>query len=254
LGRFADEALRRSSRKKGQQPVKLHLVRQSALVIVLMSCIASSGVGGIVFNGNVSVGAGTISVGGDWVSGTLAWTIEQENVGDPWEYRYAFSHLRDAPGTSHFILELSDGAVAGDINDLDITPGGDPIIEVKIHTPNNGSANPGMPGPLFGVRFADLINSETHTFVFTIDRAPVWGDFYAKSGSSAFAYNSGFLDVDPTVGPSNGSLLGHILRPDTDGNVATPEAASLLAWVIVGLSFAGLALYRQKGRLNHCKI
>ena len=110
---------------------------------------------------------------------------------------------------------------------------------------SNGKSNPMMPGEIYGIKFeAPYVENAQHiTLSFYCDRAPTWGDFYAKDGKGVLAYNTGFTsdDVDPTCPASNGSLNGHLLVPDT-----VPEPGLLTL-----LGIGGVGLLRRKRRSVH---
>ncbi|MHB1191090.1 MAG: PEP-CTERM sorting domain-containing protein, partial [Armatimonadota bacterium] len=82
---------------------------------------------------------------------------------------------------------------------------------------------------------------------FRSDRAPVWGDFYAKDGKTDGVYNtlynSGFADDDPIAPATNGSLDGHLLRPDTTSD-PVPEPGTLVGFITLGGSL--LAMRRRR--------
>ena len=82
----------------------------------------------------------------------------------------------------------------------------------------------------------------THTFTFDSSRVPVWGDFYGKGGPDSFAYNAGFLVADPILPAANGSILNHILRPDTLTQV--PEVGATVALLGIGALAMGLSRRR----------
>jgi len=193
---------------------------------------------------------------GLWVSGdkwstyvvTISWTVTDEDnsyPGFPWKYEYTFGHDGGQAGISHIIIEGSEGITADNIVGLT----GASIASIGLQTVQSG--NPGMPEDLIGIRFnppaAGLFSM---TWSFFSNRAPVWGDFYAKDGGGqdntdlAYNYNKdsagverGFLDPDgnntvrddpdPSVGPSDGSVDYHILRPDSV--VPEPVTLSVLA-------------------------
>jgi hypothetical protein len=111
-----------------------------------------------------------------------------------------------------------------------------------------------MPEDIIGIRFnpPEGTSPFSMTWSFWTNRAPVWGDFFAKDGGSNVGYNynkdaydveHGFLDLDnnntvrddpdPAVAPSNGSVDSHILRPDS--LVPEPCALGMLATVAAGL-------------------
>ena len=85
--------------------------------------------------------------------------------------------------------------------------------------------------------------SRTSTATLVTDRAPVWGDFYAKDGGgnaedAVAAWNTGFLDADPLDLPADGSINNHVLVPDTY-TTPVPEPGTLLL-VGTGLTSAGV--------------
>ena len=91
------------------------------------------------------------------------------------------------------------------------------------------------------------MESTTLTVSFDSDRAPVWGDFYAKNGTDTegtdiYLYNSGFSIADPLVPAASGSEQNHLLVPDT---VAVPAPGAVFLGS-VGLSLAGYLLKRKE--------
>lgn len=102
-----------------------------------------------------------------------------------------------------------------------------------------------MPGDLYGTKFDDT-GGTTFTVEFTSNRLPVWGDFYAADGQAGGEglnqfWNSGFLAIDPLLPPSDGSLDGHILRPDS--YIPEPSTMAMLA---LGLMTLGVAVRRRR--------
>ncbi|MEN6506365.1 MAG: PEP-CTERM sorting domain-containing protein [Planctomycetaceae bacterium] len=172
-----------------------------------------------------------------WVNYTvsMSWTVTNEDASyatHPWKYTYTFGHNGTQAAISHLIIEASEGISAANITGLT----GATLDSAGMQTVQSG--NPDMPEGLVGLKFAPAADAFSMTWTFYSDRAPVWGDFYAKCGGKlggfnhAYNYNltglveSGFLtgDVDPTAAPSNGSVAFHILRPDT---VSIPEPATM---------------------------
>jgi hypothetical protein len=100
-------------------------------------------------------------------------------------------------------------------------------------------------------------DQQTNVISFDIFRAPTWGDFYAKDGNagggSNEAWNTGFLDADPTSPPTNGANFNssgnaHILRPDTFSTQAVPEPSSM-ALLFSGVGVIGVfGARRLRGR------
>jgi hypothetical protein len=214
-------------------------------VIALVACVAAPA-SAALFIGGVSVnpqqgGDGLMVVGGDWTSGSLDWEVS-DNPNGSWHYKYTFN-IEPSPETSHFILELSLGVSATEIMNLTAE---DSFGSIEVNTFGPAPSNPGIPGSIFGVKI-DETTGNPLIINFDIFRDPVWGDFYAKGGSTSFAYNAGFLAVDPLVPPTNGSILDHILRPDSTGGGGVPELSSLAAWGVC-LAGAGLVAYRRNRR------
>jgi len=185
-------------------------------------------------------GDGLMVTGGNWLTAgaTLDWEVDDLG-GGLWHYKYTFN-TNSSPETSHFILELSLGVTERDILNLDVT---DQFGDVEVSFFDPGPGNPGLLGQIFGIKIDETVGNPL-IIEFDIRRAPVWGDFYAKGGSTSFAYNAGFLAADPANPPANGSLLDHILRPDTTNGIV-PEASSIAAWSICA-AFGALVAYRRR--------
>jgi len=182
----------------------------------------------------------------------ISWNVSNEDPldGRAWKYTYTFGHDGGQAGISHVIIEGSQGIGASDIYGLT----GATLASVGLQPANPGT--PGIPESLYGTRFNPLSSGQfSMTWTFWSDRAPVWGDFYARCGGAnginrAYNYNNtggvenGFLvnDVDPTAAAANGSVDFSILRPDT---VVVPEPSSLLA-LLSGLVGIGSVLGKSR--------
>jgi hypothetical protein len=176
--------------------------------------------------------------GDDWFPAEIEWWVNETEAGF---YHYQYEIRVYGGAVSHFILETSEPLPDGDI--WDITGNyGEALVGEWFYP---GTANADMPGDLYGAKFDDTWGT-TFTLEFTSNRLPVWGDFYAKDGTVGGEglnqfWNAGFLLDDPLFPPSNGSLDGHILRPDS--RIPEPTTVVLLT---VGLMSLGVAVRRRK--------
>jgi hypothetical protein len=169
----------------------------------------------------------------------IAWDITQIN--SIFHYTYTFSNLNEKK-LSHVILDLSDNCTSAASGCVYNVSGSTSLV---YGTFDGSNAEPGWPTPatITGIKFEDLPEGLT-SISFDSGRAPVWGDFYLKDGTSEngqvwnYAYNVGLIDH------SSGSVTDFIARPDTtDGTI--PEPAS---WMLVsgGLLLAAGAWLRRR--------
>lgn len=159
-----------------------------------------------------------------------------------------------AKDLSHLILQVSDGFTSADFSFAQSEFTGVAHATVgTVDTYSAGGSNPGLPGDIYGIKFqgwtldnGDPVPDGVHLvnlIEFMSDRAPVWGDFYAKdgtdsvSGDPVYGYNSGF----GTTPPEEGSFAFWIPRPDTA--VAVPEPCTLL---LLSTGFFGALFKRRK--------
>ena len=200
------------------------------------------------YSGSLSVSGGTgdglLVATAQWnnPATTLSWVVDDATTPGKWHYQYTFSVPTKA--ISHMLLEVSD-ADPGPAFTLDnlFSPTTNPAnwisfpIPIQVWTDQQG--NPGLPGPMYGMKLNNAFAATTVVISFDSDRMPVWGDFYAKSGGNPvpLVYNNGFLLADPTVGAHNGSEQDHLLVPDSTMTVIPVPGAMLLA--AIGTGFAG---------------
>jgi len=177
----------------------------------------------------------------------LTWTIIQ-SPDMTWHYKYQFGK---ADGTelekltNHFIISLSD-----DIQETDLynfSPDCDEN-EIEFGTFVSGPGNPGFPEgkSIFGVKIG--LHNAQMVAEFDSNRQPMWGDFYAKDGTSSgglwnYVYNA---DIGVTVAnphdymgtpvDASGAELCKVLVPN---NIPEPITICLLG-------LGGLALLRKR--------
>ena len=179
----------------------------------------------------------------------LSWLVSFDSSTNYWTYRYTFT-TDGKPGISHVITEVS-----GTFDSDNIQGGTTKGYELDAYSSGDRS-NPGLIGDLYGLKFETTSKSEGKSYTWTIvtDRAPMWGDFYAKGGKNDYVYNTGFgTTYDAPIG-NNENLFGWVLVPDTvtmktTTTVPEPETLILLGIGILFLIIALKKIRKKKGGL-----
>ncbi len=175
------------------------------------------------------VGSSVLSGSGDWTLVTLGWNISQ-NVGNPslWDYNYTLTNTGSQ--LSHLVLEFSQSCAndPGCITNGNHNPDG-PRLYAATSPPNFE-----LPASIYGVKF-DGFGRSPNTFSFTSNRAPIYGDVYARDGGNGYAFNAGITNH------ASENIADFVARPNgppgSDSDV--PESS---AWVMMGIGLGALAV------------
>jgi hypothetical protein len=223
----------------------------AALAVAMLSSATAKA--DLFVGSRVSPASSGVTATDGWDDGgfKIAWDITK--VGSDWSYQYTISNSLGgalSKGLSHLILSVSSNFTAKDISNLTggTLASGDP----QTYTPGSmGNSDPNLPGPIYGIKITPTSSSGPYTFSFLSDRAPTWGDFYAKDGVDGegrskvdvTAWNTGFGTTPPT--DPKADFTAWIARPDTVTNLV-PEPSTL---AIAGLGALGLLGYALRRRL-----
>lgn len=165
----------------------------------------------------------------------IFWVIDYNtSYPKPYKYEYTLDIPDYGGGLSHFIIEVSR-----DTTRDDFWP--DPGDELKMHKEQQG--NPDMPSDLYGIKIDASGQTGIQTYIIYSDRAPMWGDLYAKNGVlggtgiDIYAYNFGF-DLEPAS--SDLTFNDWIVVPDTETVIPEPATLILMFLGMIGLAGVGL--------------
>jgi hypothetical protein len=195
-------------------------------------------------------------ISGSGLTGTSSWAGSMSfswNVSllnNVYTYTYVLSDVDTSQqkNISHILLQTSDNFTDTDIWDLDINN----IAGVDtLQTWTSQLGNPGIPASIYGLKFEKgigMADSPTWKVVFQSDRAPMWGNFYAKDGQTNqidnTVYNTDFL-ITPSDRYSFDSVGYYVAVPDTK-TTNTPAVPELATPLLAAMPLIGMLVRRRK--------
>jgi len=215
------------------------------LFAVALAFSVAGNAGAYLYEGKItSLSSGGMTAGDGWSDGdfdndqyeadaVLSWGVDYS--AGLWTYDYTFTVDEHAP--SHVIIEVSNNFIFDNIKAGTTDYNSSEPYYPLLGNYSNDNSNPNMPdGGIYGIKWDLLPDEPTYSWTIVTDRAPMWGDFYAKDGYDnketeewAYAYNTHFgtdLDpLDPSYIVGNGNNGGWVLVPDTQ-TAPVPEPAT----------------------------
>ncbi len=212
---------------------------------VLATPVRNTSVNPDDWSGSRSIGSGLAGTGAWGTSFSISWEITEDTPGTLL-YTYTFTWPPGAP--SHVIFELSEGCASAEamcVWGFEYNQGAPGQIEWG--TWSQSGSNPNMPGTIYGVKVnLPDVSGGSAVLQFYSNRAPVWGNFYAKNGRAGgdgdwnAVWNVGLANLDST------DITDFIARPDT---VLTPppEIREPGTMALLGAGLVALGLIRRRG-------
>ncbi len=232
----------------------MHIRKLSAAIFMVAFVLGGACYGSIIYDtsaigeltGSRSVGTGITADGIYGTGFTLSWNIADLGAGT-WQYTYTASgYSGRGAGLSHLIIDLSDDCYqpgdAGCVTNA-LLNGGSIVGEIQDYSSTGqGNSNPNLPNNIIGVKFnLGESNDSPQVFSFESNRAPVYGDFYAKAGKGD-AYNSG------NANHGSAAVMDFVARPDGSPS-AVPEPGSALL-LLTGAALIAASRLRSRSRAS----
>lgn len=184
---------------------------------------------------------------------SVSWNVTTTTTPGLLQYTYTFSGYT-APAISHLILGLTDGTAPGTtrctlsngcLTNLQYATGTTSAFFAASATPTladfgPAAGNPGFPAAasFYGAKFEPLPDvNGTLRIRFLSNRLPVWGDVYAKGGSTQYAYNAGLANRAST------DVGDFVARPDGVPQAVVPEPAT---YAMLGVGLLGIVGLRRR--------
>ncbi len=204
-------------------------------LIGLALAMTFSAASALPITGSIESGDGGMYATGGWDSGNaeLSWSVSESDG----RFTYVYHWMTKSKALSHIIFGVSDTFTSGNV--LSGTTSG---WELGTWS-TQGNSNPGIPSPLYGLKFSG--NDTDETFTIVSDRPPMCGNFYAKDGrdggQDVYAYNDLF-SREPLDCMGSGNYAGYVLVPDTKTTNRVPEPGTM---ALFGVGVIGLMLRKK---------